>query len=146
MLSLTEMFASLGAPLANQRWSWGAERPSDGAVFLRVWQDESKKLDGRRSVRLTANSFFADKLDNLGNAERLRHVNLIRSGRSAYLVMCVAVDPRLEPRTISKFNGHEVFVGGVLADFEGDAWIELASRRPVSEVRPNKSLERTREG
>jgi hypothetical protein len=101
MLSLTEMFASLGAPLANQRWSWGAERQNDGAVFLRVWQDESRKLDGRRSVRLTANAFFAEKPDNLGNAERLRHVELIRSGRPAYLVMCVAVDPKVEPRTIS---------------------------------------------
>lgn len=145
MLSLTEMFASLGAPLANQRWSWGAERSSDGAVFLRVWQDECRKIEGRRCVRLTANAFFADKPDNLGNAERLRHVALVRSGRPVYLVMCVAVDPKLEPRTIARFNRDEVFVGGALVDHEGDAWIELAARKPVREVRPDSSLGRTRE-
>lgn len=142
MLSLTETFSSLGAPLTNQRWSWGAERQDDGAVFLRVWQDECDKIDGRRAVRITANDDFADKPDNLGNAERLKHVELIRAGRLVYLIMCVALNPNEEPRKIAKFNDREVFVGGAVFDHAGDAWVELVSRRPFSAVRPKTSAER----
>lgn len=144
MLSLSEMFASLGAPLTNQRWSWGAERPNGGALFLRVWQDECAKIDNRRAVRITANTYFAGKPDNLGNTERLKHVGLIRAGRTAYLIMCVAVDPGAEPRKIAHFNDREVFVGGEVFDYEDDVWIELVSRKPITEVRANNSLEPTR--
>ena len=45
-MSQTNLFAKLGAPLANPRWSWGAIRTTDGAVFSRVWQDS------RTGVRL----------------------------------------------------------------------------------------------
>jgi len=138
-MSLTEMFASLGAPLKNQRWSWGAERSEDAVVFLRVWQDECDKINDRRAVRITANSYFADKPNNLGNIERLKHVELIRSGRTTFLIMCAAVDPKAEPRVISQFNEREVFIGGAIIEHDGDTWIELSSRKPVSEVRPNKS-------
>ena len=93
------------------------------------------KRDGVRFVRLTANAVFAGRPDSLGNAERLKHVELIRSGRPAYLLMCLAADPKADPRTIANFNGNEVFVGGLLVDLDGDAWIELAGRRPVAEAR-----------
>jgi hypothetical protein len=36
---ITRFFDDLGAPLTNMQWSWGAVR-SDGAVFVRVWEDE----------------------------------------------------------------------------------------------------------
>ncbi len=146
MLSLTEMFAALGAPLTNQRWSWGAERQSDGAIVLRVWQDECSKIEGHHAVRITATEYFEDKPNNLGNTERLKHVELIRAGRTVYLVMCAAVDTKVEPRAIAHFNDKEVFVGGRLFDHEGDAWVELQTRKPVSELLPNKSLKRSRDG
>jgi hypothetical protein len=141
MLSITDMFKSLGAPLVNPLWSWGAERSADGAIFLRVWQDRCATVRGRRSVRITSNAYFRDKPDSLGNAERMRHVDLIRSGRPAYLLMCTVEDPSAHPRAIAKYNDAEVFVGGELIDHEGDAWLVLAERRPVAKVRPNNSLQ-----
>ncbi len=45
-MSQAELFETLGAPLKNVRWSWGGVRKSDGAVFLRVWQDGTKKSMG----------------------------------------------------------------------------------------------------
>jgi hypothetical protein len=56
-VTLTEFFAYLEAPLANQRWSWGAVRPSDGAVLLRVWQDEQRKMDGPWLTQVTFTEF-----------------------------------------------------------------------------------------
>ena len=46
-MSTSSFFASLGAPLVNSRWSWGARRSSDGAIFLRVFQEEKWIADGR---------------------------------------------------------------------------------------------------
>jgi hypothetical protein len=51
-MTLSQLFEQLGAPLANVRWSWGAVRESDSAVFLRVWQDECRPIDGRMCVRI----------------------------------------------------------------------------------------------
>jgi hypothetical protein len=37
------LFEKLGAPLKNTVWSWGGVR-ADGAIFLRVWEDEKRKI------------------------------------------------------------------------------------------------------
>ncbi|MNG74488.1 hypothetical protein D3C76_1120100 [compost metagenome] len=44
-MTQSEFFKSLGAPLKNTRWSWGARR-SDGALVLRIWKDRTKEFDG----------------------------------------------------------------------------------------------------
>ena len=41
-MSLSGYFRSLGAPLKNYRWSWGAVSPV-GEVNLRVWTDELER-------------------------------------------------------------------------------------------------------
>ncbi len=137
MLSLTEPFASLHSPLANSLWSWGARRDADGAVFLRVWQDECRTIAGRPAVRITARAYFADKPDNLGWKERLAHVALIRAGCPAYLIMCTAANTQVEPRTIQHFNASELSVAGALFEHEGDYWLELAGRRSIASFRTN---------
>jgi len=49
-------FAWLGAPLVNSRWSWGAVRPTDGTVFLLVWQDRMAEVGGARLVQVVRRS------------------------------------------------------------------------------------------
>jgi hypothetical protein len=134
-MTLTSLFKYLNAPLTNQRWSWGAARASDGAVFLRVWQDEVIKSGQRRLARVTANAAFEGNEANPGYAERLRHVDLIRNGAKAYVIMCAAVDVQASPRAIATFNEKEVFVGGNIAETNGEWWLELVSRQPVQSVR-----------
>lgn len=80
----------LHASLRNARWSWGAVRAVDGAVFLRVWQDEKIRRESSWYMRLTAHKFFADKEHNLGWQERLAHVKLVQGGAPSYMVMCEA--------------------------------------------------------
>ena len=135
-MTLTDLFAYLGAPLANQRWSWGAVRSTDGAVFLRVWQDEGRKIDGARFTQVTFMGFSVENASNLGYAERLKHVELIRNGAPSYMVMCQALDVHAAPRVVASFDRNDVFVGGRLVVLDGDAWLERTARRPISSIRP----------
>ena len=133
-MSISEYFRRLGAPLVNHMWSWGAVRPSDGAVFLRVWQDQERRLDGKWCSKLTHYSFFADKPANAGWQERLSHVERLREGARCYLVMCEAKDVNASPRVIKSFNDRELFTGGELIEFEGDWWVERLGRVPAREL------------
>jgi hypothetical protein len=134
-VTLTDLFEYLGAPLANQRWSWGAIRLRDDTVFLRVWQDEQRKIDGAWFTKITYAAFSKNNPSNLGNTERLKHVELIRSGAPTFMVMCKAKDVDANPRKVASFDRNDVFVGGRLVDLDGDYWLERSARRPVSAVR-----------
>ena len=118
-MTLTHLFKRLGAPLANQRWSWGADR-EDGAVFLRVWQDQKKSIDGRWHLQITHHEKYSDAKENLGYQERLRHLEMLKGGAKCYMVMCLAKDKNAAPRWIASFKEREVSVSGKLAGAEGD--------------------------
>lgn len=130
-MSQAEMFNKLGAPLNNTRWSWGSVRESDGTVFLRVWQDGTMKMDGKRYVWL---SELNPPDSDLGAKERLYHTELVMSGRTCYLVMCQAIDTSAVPRAVRSFNERELFeTGGVITE-QGGYWIELKGRIAVDRV------------
>ncbi len=134
-MNLTEFFAYLGAPLANNRWSWGAVRPGDAAVVLRVWQDEWKKIGDLRAVRITDGGHFAAHPDSHGYIERMRQIDLIRAGNPSYMIMCLARDVNANPREIQSFNDTDLFVGGRLIEHGGETWLEAVRKVPIAEVR-----------
>jgi hypothetical protein len=133
-VTLSQLFKQLGAPLANVRWSWGAVRESDSAIFLRVWQDECRTIDGRIYVLVRSKS--EEAAERPGRTERMQHVAQIRRGARSYLIMCRAKDPTAVPREIAGFNDDDVFVGGELFDAGGHTWLELVERKPVDGIRP----------
>ena len=126
-MSLTKYFKTLGAPLHNTRWSWGAVR-DDGTVILRVWQDESKVLDGVSHQRITFFQKFEDDPDNRGFKERQGHLELIKAGAKSYMVMCIAKDVAAMPRQVKSYIKDAVFEGGELREIDGDFWLERKSR------------------
>jgi hypothetical protein len=132
-MSLTRLFAKLGAPLKNTRWSWGAVR-ADGAVFLRVWEDAERKIDDAWFVVIGWPE--RDGVDDrAGYRERCHHVELIvRDKRPCYLVMCRAEDAAAARRTIASFNADEVFLGGRIVVIEGKTLVERAARIPVEAI------------
>jgi hypothetical protein len=132
-VSISALFDRLGAPLHNVRYSWGGIRPN-GTVNLRVWQDETGKIDGRRCVQITNHPFFRGNGPNLGYDERNRHVELIRAGARCLMVMCEQVQPPRTPREIYQFNGNELFVGGALVEHDGETLIEWVDRIPVQSL------------
>jgi hypothetical protein len=133
-MSITSFFQRVGAPLVNTRWSWGALRPSDGAVFLRVWQDHKFVENQQLHVLLDRDAISEPDPRHQGHQERRQHIEKIRAGAPCFLIMCTAVDTAIEPRKIAFFNDDDVFVGGKLVDRDGSVWIEVTGRRPVSAV------------
>jgi hypothetical protein len=151
-VTISQFFADIGAPLTNPRWSWGARRERDGAVFLRVWQDLKFVRDGATWV-LVHEPWMNDKRI-LGHEERARHVAAVSAGAPCYLVMCVADDIEAKQRKIREFNEEQVFTGGELLDAlpgfaypptiaphvrrltaAGATWIRLGARLNASDVR-----------
>lgn len=133
MTSLTDLFARFGAPLANSRWSWGSVRP-DGTVFLRVWTDEMKSVEGRRYVRLINRRAYADADDNLGYVERSEHVRMLTDGAAGYAILCRAAEPRARSREIVSFDAQTAFRLGDIAVFDGDEWGEVVERVAVRAI------------
>ena len=127
-MSLTAHFAKLGAPLRNSRWSWGSVRESDGAVFLRVWQDEKVKIDGRTFMMVTHHAAYVGNESSPGYRERMQHVELAKSGSTVYMIVCIVRDAEESPRKIDRFIKDDVFIGGEIIDYNGDTWIEQAGR------------------
>ena len=84
---------------------------------------------------LTRHSAFVTDPGNLGYQERLRQIEVIRSGAKCYVVMREPVEARLPERVIKAFNSDEVFRTGSVVDFDGDIWLELLERVRAQSVR-----------
>jgi hypothetical protein len=132
-MSLTELFKKIDAPLANQRWSWGSVRP-DGSVVLRVWQDRKEKINGKWHMMVAHHEKYTDNEENLGYQERLDHIARVKNGANCYMIMCLAKDPAATPRSIKSFNEKDVFVGENIIEHEGNTFIELVDRYPISNI------------
>lgn len=95
--SITQFFKrDLGAPLVNQRWSWGSQA-ANGTVYLRVWLGvDQHTVNGERVFEI---GFTDDSRPNrssmlkLGGLERLQHIKALREGQPGFMVMARPVDP-----------------------------------------------------
>ncbi|WP_266159238.1 hypothetical protein [Dyella silvatica] len=133
-MTLSDLFKKLGAPLKSARWSWGSVRASDGTLFLRVWQDDCRRDNGKDIVWLSDTS---EDDSSQGAVERREHVALIQAGNPCFLVMCLARDTKALPRVIKSFNEKELFSTGELhTDEKGAWWIERGPRIAFAELLP----------
>ena len=133
-MSQTEFFKYLGAPLANVRWSWGAVRAEDGAVFIRVWTHEAENVDGTRVVRVTYHKEHRNN-PTLAYRERLKHVELIEQGAKCFLIYCTAVDTNVHPWRIRHFIDDRIWVGDGLVQRQDESWIGVGAMLKVDEAR-----------
>ena len=135
----TKLFEELGAPLCNPRWSWGAIRKSDGAIFLRVWEDQKKMLGGKTYIRLTHKQFFKQKArKHPGNEERLKHINLLKKDYVTFMIMCIVKRPITSPRVIDRLAADKIYCGGTVKEIDGDVWLEI--KRTISFEEAKNSL------
>lgn len=131
----TAFFQMLGAPLKNHRWSWGAVRPADGAIFLRVWEDRTRWFEGVKFVKVTHRASYRGNESNPGYREREEHVRKIARGAPSWLIFGTAVDENARPRKILAYNFSQVFPGGRLIESDGEMWLEVLPGVRVQEVR-----------
>lgn len=130
--TLSAFFEWLGAPLRNVRWSWGSVRDEDGAVFLRVWQDGFKDLEGRQVVDVLHTTW--EKLSH-GYRERAEHVELVKREAPCFMVVCAAADPSESPRVIQSFDIRNLYRGGRVLEREGHAYVEVVAEVPAESAR-----------
>ena len=135
-MKITKFFEALGAPLRNSRWSWGAVR-SDGAVILRVWEDQVERFDGSAWVRVGRRKPAPPR--ELGRRERLAQIELINKGAACFVVMCKARDIKPNgPREILSFNDEQLFRAGKIVERTQLPakyyWIELNGVVPVQDL------------
>jgi hypothetical protein len=132
----TQFVASLGAPLASARQSWGAIREADGVVFLLVWQDQIMRHGDSQLVRACTHEMHRRNSANFGYEERKEHVNLLRNGARCYLVMCLPKDAEVQTRQVRDFIKDDVFVGDAVIELDGESWIQIGRRISAAIVRP----------
>lgn len=134
-MNMSALFKELGAPLHNVMWSWGAVRELDGIVFLRVWQDGTKKFRHLDGGYYTWVRDEGNEDQSHGAVERRKHVTLIESGVPAFLVMCEAEDDEAMIRTVKSFDDECLIIGGKLVVYEGSIWIKNMGKKSVREIR-----------
>lgn len=134
-LSITDFFAgTLGAPLHNSVWSWGAVRPQDGAIFLRCWSDTMRRIDGKSMIEIQWPETEVRK-SKPGWLERNEHIALMATGKMAYAVIVTAKNVNASPRQIDFYNAKEVFALGEISERDGITYAAMAARLPIRDVR-----------
>jgi putative restriction endonuclease len=129
----------LGANLANIQWSWGAFNPQTNQLFLRVWEDEVKTIDGRECSLLIHRDWSSK---SLGHPERLRHIEAMRNGATAYGVACypTALDRSIK-RKIKGFDQDVLLQFGDVIEKGKSVFAEVLDRVPVEQVSRPKTAE-----
>jgi hypothetical protein len=108
---------TLGANLVNPRWSWGAANPTTNQLFLRVWADQLKTVDGIQRISILRTNWEGS---SAGFPERKRHVEALRNGAEGYGVLCTPKDGRNPgSREIAEFDHQHLLKFGELID-DGD--------------------------
>lgn len=124
--SISSFFKTLGAPLVNVLWSWGAVHKTSGDVIFRVWIDEHIRdtPSGKRHYRLTHRELYSDRESDAGYRERLEQIKVARSKGRAFFVICYPVDTTSQPRSILNYKKDRVGMGQHLLERDGDWWLE----------------------
>jgi putative restriction endonuclease len=123
----------LGSSLRNGRWSWGSFDPVMNRVYLRVWDDQFRVLDGDEYVLVLRPS---PRRQSPGYAEREVHLELIEAGAEGYGVVCTARDPLTGgARAIKHFDSNTLLEFGTLIDFEGDRYARVRRRVSADDLR-----------
>ncbi len=136
-LSISDFFAgTLGAPLHNTVWSWGAVRPTDGVIFLRCWTDTIRRIgiDKQQMIEVQWPENEVRK-SKPGWLERNEHLARARAGSPAYAVMVTARNVNANPREIDFYNAKEVFELGEIIEIDGITYAQLKARLPTVKIR-----------
>ena len=121
----------LGVELTNTRWSWGASNPDTRQVFLRVWTDDLKTIDGVRHIRILGKDWGGS---SNGFPERIRHIEELRKGSEGYGVLCT---PRVfddDSRLIKTFIQDELLRFGKIKHVGKNVFAPIVARIPVEKL------------
>jgi putative restriction endonuclease len=122
---------TLGAPLRNARWSWGAISPTTGQLFLRIWEDQRKTVDGVSCFLILRGKW---RSNSEGTPERHEHIELMKRGARAFGVVQVAERTGGGGRVMKSFNSHALIRFGRLIEKGDSVYATIAGQVPVAAV------------
>lgn len=123
---------TLGAPLRNDRWSWGAVNENTGQLFLRVWADEREEVDGVTCYLIKQHRWAST---SRGSPERQRQIDMMKDGTQAFGVVCIARDIHADRRTIESFDSDNLVKFGPVIERDGSVYATVAGSVPARAVR-----------
>ncbi|MGE3509821.1 MAG: HNH endonuclease [Vicinamibacterales bacterium] len=131
-MSITAFYRNtLGANVRNERWSWGALDPVEDRLFLRIWEDQIREIDGRRHALLMGHDWGHTK--SPGYNERLRHIAAMRVGTVAYGVVCTAVETDPDgPRAIAAYDAETLARLGEVVERDNNTYAPLLDNLPAT--------------
>ena len=100
--NFTDAFKAAGYELSSPRTQWSAIRSDGSAVVLTVWSDEIDKSTDPWQIDLRNHPRLDVWKSKPGNAIRKKHVRhaLDHCGGQVDLILCKAVDPKANTRTV----------------------------------------------
>ena len=131
-MSISDFFQNkLGVKLKNTRWSWGASNPATKQVFLRVWDDDFKTIDGLKHIRILGKDWVGR---SHGLPERKGHIEELRKGSEGYGVLCTAKDSDLsKARRIKTFDQEVLLKFGQIKNVGKNVFVPIV-RIPVEKL------------
>lgn len=120
----------LGAPVASSRWSWGAVDERRRRIFLRLWRMDLGMLEGEQVIRVLRR----DGRNRHGWNERVRHLDLMKSGYAAYAVICDKEKP--EAGEILDFDSHALLRLGRVVDTDDAVYAHIIESVSVAAIGP----------
>ncbi len=142
MKSISKFFQEdLGANLANERWSWGAQNPVTNQIFLRVWLDQVEVQGDVERVLVLGKAW---RTSRLGHRERLRHLDDIGGGAEGFGVVCEARHPEVkDTRTIKSYDKKQLLVFGDLLHESDHVYATILGRVSVEQIAQQKTSHST---
>lgn len=123
---------TLGAKLANSRWSWGAVNSATKQVFLRVWEDQIESADGIERVSVLKTDWNGT---SPGFQEREQHIVALRNHVEGYGVLCAAKNPNTTlGREIKDFDRRNLLKFGQLIETGNRVYAQIVDRISTTEL------------
>jgi len=141
--SISDFYTStLGANLANARWSWGAVNPVTNELFLRVWADDIEATPPGERIPLYDLDWNGT---SPGYPERMRHIEALRDDALGYGVVCTAATPATAgARRIKSFDRNTLLKFGSVHLEEGRKYYaEVVGRVPLDGIARRQTAEST---
>ena len=138
-MGITIFYRSLGVTLKSPRQSWGGVHP-DGTLYLSVWKEDLKKVNGKRSVRLLLppEKHWGPTTGrgSHGYQQRRRHIERIRNGARCYCVLRWGRDTPRERGTVRKF----LLIGGEVHEDNEGTLLVGSSRKAGTLTVPDRAM------
>jgi len=131
----TEFFNKvLGAKLPNQ-YSWEAV-DKQGRLIMRVWDDQTDYNKRNRVLVYWKGPGHWDDAEN--GAARLHHVEKLRSGGTAYAVVCIPKDRNARRRRIKSYDPYTLLVLEGITETPKGLYARIKGRVKTEDVYPGQ--------